>query len=181
MPLSGGNDEGLLLLPPLPGHILDVFSRTAFCYLATVEEVTGSPSTAVAHYSPHLCLMRFVWVSDPLHEGGGSLVLSTRRDSRKFFALQRNPHVAVLVHDDSALLSVTVYGDAEVCDGDEAERLRALHLARNPEYAQFISDRQRIAVVRIRVRTCRTADVNDRVHDIGPNAPSVRAAADTAV
>jgi inosine/xanthosine triphosphatase len=71
-----------------------------------------------------------------------------------------NPRVAVLVHDfahlrgvggndDSATsgsVAITLYGNASMPTGGEADALRAAHLARNPSSAHFISD-SRYAVV----------------------------------
>lgn len=156
--------DGQDLEPPLPPRVLDVLTQASFCYLATVE--SEGPISA-----PHLCLMRFTWVPAADTAAGGVLVLSTRRDSRKHAALVANPRVAVLIHaavdapdgGEPGELSVTVYGEAAVVDGVDAERLRALHLRRNPGYAQFITG-DGIAVVTVRLRTARVCDVLDRVH-----------------
>lgn len=60
------------------------------------------PPPARADNSPHLSLMSYTWLnSDP--ELGGVLVMSTRRNTKKYNALVANPHVAILVHDFSTL------------------------------------------------------------------------------
>jgi hypothetical protein len=93
--------------PPLPTSVLDVLASTTLAYLATVEEeedTSPSPSSPPSPppSSPHLSLMVYSFVVDARlspDDSPGLLVMSTRRDSKKFRALIRNPRVALLVHD----------------------------------------------------------------------------------
>ena len=177
------SEDSAAFTPPLPDRVLSLIARARVCYLATVEEG-----------GPHLCLMRMTWVPDAGDAAGGLLVLTTRRATRKFGALVAVPRVAVLMHDfahahagaaagaafgeapDAAgadgaashgTLSVTLYGDASVLEGAEAERLRAVHLAANVAYRQFIAGDD-IAVVGVRACLVRVCDVQDRVEDWTP-------------
>ena len=59
--------------------------------------------------------------------------------------------------------AVTLYGTAYVLDdGHDSERLRALHLERQPESAVFISG-EGIAVVTVLIHTARLCDSADKV------------------
>lgn len=122
--------------PPLPKAVLEVLSRTSLAYLATSQSD-----------EPHLSLMNFSVVS--LSEGSSSgegdigIVMSTKRATKKFEALEKNPKVAVLVHDFEGLkeqssssssesspvtdhyargsYSVTLYGQVEVLSSEESD------------------------------------------------------------
>ena len=79
--------------PPLPERVLAVMRSSRLSYLATVEDG-----------SPHLSLMNFTFVDHDARDAFfGCLVMSTRRDTKKFSALLTNPSVAVLLHDFDAL------------------------------------------------------------------------------
>jgi len=158
--------------PPLPAIVLHVLSRSRFCYLATSEE-----------NSPHLCLMCYTFI-EQLDLGSGCFIMSTKRATKKFTALTTNSRVAVLVHDfhssevknndeaiDSSILlqsrhhgtySVTVYGVCEILSGDEADKMRAKHAERNPDYRQFIFGED-VAMISILPDTARICDINDNV------------------
>lgn len=86
--------------PPLPRAVTDVLARTSLAYLATVEDG-----------SPHLSLMQFSLME---HEGDIAIVMSTKRATKKYAALVRNPAVALLVHDfDGLRHSGSAPGSAE--------------------------------------------------------------------
>ena len=133
-------------------RVLDVAEHA---YLATVE---GG--------APHLSLMRYTFQDLP--ELGHVLILTTRRDTKKFAALIAQPKVAVLIHDfqagshETGTLSITVYGNAVEMHGEVAERLRAAHVARNPHYEQFIIG-DNIAVISVQVTLARMCTVGDIV------------------
>lgn len=144
-------------VPPLPLTITRVLGRTRLAYLATCEEA-----------SPHLSLMNYSWIADDEALGGG-IVMTTRRDTKKFAALVANPRVALLVHDFRegstgvvGTCSITLYGDCRVQSGEAAERLRAAHLATNPEYANFIAG-VGIAVLWLQPTLARLVDLTDTV------------------
>ena len=123
------NQQGYV--PPLPAIVTDILSAASLCYLATSEDNI-----------PHLSLMNYTVVDDA--DVGLVIVLSTRRDTKKFQAIQSNPQVALLVHDFSAsgtggTASVTITGEITEAAGSQAAHFRAAHLARNPNMAQFIA------------------------------------------
>lgn len=75
--------------PPFPPEITNLLEAAWLCYLST------SLSDA-----PHVSLMAFTYDKDT-----ESVIFSTRRDTWKCRALERNPHCAFLVHDFPALKS----------------------------------------------------------------------------
>jgi nitroimidazol reductase NimA-like FMN-containing flavoprotein (pyridoxamine 5'-phosphate oxidase superfamily) len=156
--------DGCYIVPPLPAVITRLIKSSKLSYLATSED-----------NQPHLCLMNFSYLRDPeLSEIGGEngvIVMSTRRNTKKFQALLSNPNVAVLLHDFSAgssledtesACSVTVYGTVSIMDGAKAEELRASHLSANPLYPQFILGDD-IAIFCITPTQARMCDITDKV------------------
>lgn len=71
------------LLPPLPLAVVAVLRASRLCFLATND-----------NQEPHLSLMNFTYVQKE-----ETIVLCTRRDTKKFGQLTTNPKVAILVHD----------------------------------------------------------------------------------
>lgn len=96
-------------VPPLPEPVVQVLTRCCLCFLATSNDS-----------APHLSLMRFSFSSaldDPEKE---VVIVSTRRNTKKYQFILENKEVALLVHDFS--------GEAEE-DGQNYEELegRARH------------------------------------------------------
>ena len=148
----------------LPTAIVNVIEASSLCYLATV-----SP----ADPGPHLSAMTVSLRDDP--ELGHVLVMSTRRDTRKYAAIMKNDHVAVLLHDFDGLrdsgstasrgtLAVTLYGRARLQSGAAAERMRAAHLLRNASSPQFIADAASYVVFAVVPSSVTCCDVHDKVH-----------------
>ena len=138
--------------PPLPTVIVDVLNSANLCYLATSEDNI-----------PHLSLMNFSVVDE--QDIGCAIVLSTRRDTKKFAAIISNPRVAVLVHDfvgDHGTASVTINGTMHVTEGEQEERCRAAHLAKNAKMAQFIVGEQ-VAILVVTPQSARICNIQDKV------------------
>ena len=86
---------GKAIVPPLPSVVIELLRSTSLCFLATStvdhsEEEKGEP---------HLSLMRFTHCASVDVAGEDVVILSTRRDTKKFAMLTANPNVAILVHD----------------------------------------------------------------------------------
>ena len=155
-------------VPPLPKPVADALERSRLCFLAT-SGLTNEP---------HLSLMRFTFTSGLEEPGSEVMIISTRRDTKKFEIITMNRSVALLVHDfegsDDAdasnyeqirgrtRYSITLNGTVKVQSGELAERYRAIHLASNPSYSQFIVGED-IAIVTVNLERARVCDVNDRV------------------
>lgn len=69
--------------PPLPRVVTDILRASKLCYLATALEG-----------EPHLSLMNFTY-----HQLEEVILMSTRRDTKKFALLEANPKVSLLIHD----------------------------------------------------------------------------------
>lgn len=69
--------------PPLPDEVVEVLRTSKLCYLAT--QCDGNP---------HLSLMNFTYCRKE-----EVIILSTRRNTKKYYQIVENPKVAVLIHD----------------------------------------------------------------------------------
>jgi nitroimidazol reductase NimA-like FMN-containing flavoprotein (pyridoxamine 5'-phosphate oxidase superfamily) len=136
----------------LPQSINSLLEGEKICFLATSQED-----------QPHLSMMNFTYL--PAEE---LIILSTRRNTRKFFNMQKNSAVALLVY--RMPLSCTILGRAKIEEGEQAEHYRALHLARHKNMRQFISGPE-IAVVTVRIEQAMTADLQDEVYSWQPKHP----------
>ncbi|CAM9604074.1 unnamed protein product, partial [Discosporangium mesarthrocarpum] len=108
------------------------------------------------------------------------IVLSTRRDTKKYQLVKKAPNVAILVHDfggssgdrgksegassdgDEWRRAITLNGPACIQEGEKAEVYRSLHLQNNPGSKTFIVG-PNIAIITVQVQTARTCDIKDRV------------------
>jgi len=158
--------------PPLPKPVADALERSRLCFLATAGCATSDT------LEPHLSLMRFTYARGLEEPDSEVMVISTRRDTKKFQIITENHNVALLVHDfdtgaggdaanyiqidSTTRYSITLNGTVKVQQGELAERYRAVHLANNPSYSQFIVGED-IAIVTVHLTRARVCDVNDRV------------------
>eukprot|EP01031_Cornospumella_fuschlensis_P028481 gene28481-34379_t len=156
---SSANNNDQIFFPPLPDPVVNLLRCSKLCFLATQNDG-----------EPHLSLMNFTY--DRPTE---SIILCTRRNTKKFAQIASNRKVALLIHDFPHLdlanseghgrsWSMTLNGVCKIWDeGDkEGEALRAIHLNNNPDYAQFISGAE-IAVMQVGIEKVRMCDINDKV------------------
>ena len=166
--------------PPLPQSVLSVLQRASLLYLATAEDG-----------DPHLSLMNFATIEDA---GDIAIVFSTQRKTKKFEAIQKNPKVAILIHDFDGIrrdsgghadeplsdhfklgtCSVTVYGRVEQPEGVLLDRCRDAHMRVNHKYRHFIEGPD-VAILLVRPSLARICSVDDKVCTWA--APAVAAAA----
>lgn len=121
--------------------LTDLFESQKLAVLAT--ESDGQP---------HNCLVAFAY-SDDLK----NLVFATRRDTRKFQDVVKNPRVSVLIdnrsngeEDFQQAIAVTARGAARELTSQEQEQLSARYIARHPYLNSFIID-DNVAVLKIEV------------------------------
>ena len=155
--LSLSNNEEHMI-PPLPTIVQSLLSNAHLAYLSTSD---------VPNETSHLSLMRFTYLPED-----EVIVMSTRRDTKKFDLLRNQRGVAMLVHDFGSspvegTYSIALNGDCFIVDddGDEkllAERYRMKHLDHNPDYPQFIVG-ENIAILCVRVTSARICNINDKV------------------
>ena len=131
--------------------------------------------------------MTFTFVDDGAL--GPILVMTTRRDTQKWRALTANPQGAVLVHDFGAeaaapggaaprgTLAITLYGRVVMPTGASEDALRAAHLARNPDAANFIADNLSYALLAFQAEFVRMCNVKDEVSTWARAAEGVAAPA----
>lgn len=148
------------IFPPMPKIIVDILNASRLAFLATTQDNT-----------PHLSLMNFTYYQ--LEE---SIIISTRRDTKKFQQIQENPKIALLIHDFPHLegtggdelcgksFSITMNGTAQIIGENDVldEKYRQIHRLSNPDYQQFIVG-EKIAIIVLRIEKARCCDINDRV------------------
>ena len=148
------------IYPPMPKIIVDILNASRLAFLATTQDD-----------SPHLSLMNFTY-----YQQEESIIISTRRDTKKFKQIQENPKIALLIHDFPHLdgsesdtncgksFSITMNGTAQIIDADDVldEKYRQIHQQNNPDYRQFIVGKY-IAIIVLQIEKARCCDINDKV------------------
>lgn len=128
----------------LPQPIAALLEEEKICFLATSW-----------NDQPHLSMMNFTYL--PEEE---LIILSTRMNTKKFRNMQQNPAVALLFY--RLPQSCTVFGRANVEQGEQSDSYRARHLVHHPGMAQFIVG-PALAIITIRIESAITADLQDEV------------------
>eukprot|EP00930_Biecheleria_cincta_P068385 TRINITY_DN5578_c0_g2_i1.p1 TRINITY_DN5578_c0_g2~~TRINITY_DN5578_c0_g2_i1.p1 ORF type:complete len:279 (+),score=54.28 TRINITY_DN5578_c0_g2_i1:76-837(+) len=148
--------------PPLPEAVVFLLRSTRLGYLSTATQECGNTS-------PHLSLMNFTYVP-----GDEVIVMTTRRDTQKYYNLLAQPKVALLVHDFPTLrdqeekchgrtYSITLYGKVALPQHQkQEEKYRQLHLDNNPGSRNFIVG-DNIAVLIVCVECARLCNSDDKV------------------
>ena len=143
------------IFPPLPPEVVQTLSKRRQCFLATQHDG-----------EPHLSLMRFTY-----YQQDEVIILTTRRNTKKYNQIVSNPKVALLIHDfegehhdddTSSRFSITLNGEVDTDLGSDEERYRSLHLNNNASYEQFIVGPD-VAVLAVRIEKARICDINDKV------------------
>ncbi|KAG5186739.1 hypothetical protein JKP88DRAFT_36281 [Tribonema minus] len=156
--------------PPLPPEVVALLHKCSLCYLSTFTDD-----------HPHLSLMNFTY-----YQPDEVIIMSTRRDTKKYNLLQSSNNVAVLVHDfpgqrsrdgsssspplhlssdetgKMETFSITMNGRARIEAGEVAETYREEHRKNNPGSEQFIVG-DNIAIVSVKIETARICNLADKV------------------
>ena len=147
-----------------------MLSNCSLAYLSTVDKVNSTS---------HLSLMRFTYLDDGSDGLGEIVIMTTRKNTKKFDMLTKQQGVALLIHDfpnptkvendvtttstSSGIYSITLNGKCIILDDDnKSESLRKEHLKRNAEYSQFIVGEE-IAVLCVIIDSARICNINDEV------------------
>ena len=93
----------------------------------------------------HLCMMATCWEQEPyvslmnftFLENESKVILSTRKDSKKYHNVQHNKNMSLLIYSETDGISITLLGTASIPGADEEAIYKALHLEKN-ESPQFI-------------------------------------------
>jgi hypothetical protein len=104
-------------------------------------------------------------------DDGEVVILSTKRDTKKFDMLTKQNGVALLVHDfaqhgdgSDGVHSITLNGRCRILEDDDqrSKKYRQAHLQHNPDYPQFIVGDD-IAILCVFVSEARICNINDQV------------------
>lgn len=101
--------------------VKDLLKNEKLCTLATCVE-----------NNPYVSLMNFTYVEEE-----NKVILSTRRNSKKYENIIKNKNVSLLLFSLSSGLSATFLGKAMTTEGQEEERYRKMHMEKN-NMPQFI-------------------------------------------
>ncbi|PUU86189.1 pyridoxamine 5'-phosphate oxidase family protein [Halanaerobium sp.] len=107
----------------IPEEIKNLLENKNLCTMATTWED-----------KPYLSLMNFTYL-----ESENKIILSSRKNSRKYYNIQKNKNISLLVFSSSDKLSATLLGTAETIESGNAkeEQYRKTHLKKN-NMPQFI-------------------------------------------
>jgi nitroimidazol reductase NimA-like FMN-containing flavoprotein (pyridoxamine 5'-phosphate oxidase superfamily) len=105
----------------IPKNVKELLKNEKLCTLATCVE-----------NNPYVSLMNFTYVEDE-----NRVILSTRRNSKKYNNIIQNKKISLLLFSLSSGLSATFLGTAMPIEGEEEKRCRELHMKKN-NMPQFI-------------------------------------------
>ena len=159
--VENGQDSDVVFeeyVPPLPQNLKEMLCEAQLCHLSCIDDGAA----------PHTSLMNFTFVED----GADSLiVMTTRRDTKKYVLIEKNSTVGLLFHDFPQIqsnersfkltLSISITGLARIEVGSAAERYRKIHLNKNLQYAQFIEGGDK-AVITIKIMQARMCNIQVR-------------------
>ena len=166
------------LRPPFPKPIVHLLQSASLCHMG-VQLEDGTT---------HLCLMSFTYVPEEQ-----IIIMSTRRNTTKYRAIEMIDQVTLLIHNFATDLklnheaisnsgyfenanneyanthSITLYGNVNILSGEDAEEMRSKHLERHGDhYSQFIVG-QNIAVLSVEVESAKICNIKDEVTTWDPN------------
>lgn len=158
---DNGNDDNdmnsYVVYPPLPNQVVKLLMASRLCFLATQTN----------NNDPHLSLMNFTYF-----QAEEILIMTTRKNTKKYDQMKQNKSVAVLIHDfpnldvdkdktDGNTVSITLNGFSSIINDEIiANTYRNIHLQNNPDYKQFIEGNE---VIIIRIEKARICDIKDKV------------------
>jgi len=105
----------------IPKYTKDLLENQKLCTMATCWED-----------QPYLSLMNFTYV-----EAENKVILSSRRDSKKYFNIEKNKYISLLLFSDADKLSITFLGTAMTMAAEEEMHYREMHMKKN-NMPQFI-------------------------------------------
>ena len=134
----------------LTKDVKDLLINEKLCTLATcVEDM------------PYVSLMNYTYVEEE-----NKVILSTRKDSRKYENILRNKKISLLIFSSSSEVSATFLGTAITPEGDEEKRYRDMHLD-SAKMPQFILG-DHIGVIIFSIEKIIVSNKQDQVHYIKP-------------
>lgn len=117
----------------IPRNVKALLETEKLCAMATCQED-----------HPYLSLMNFTFIDEE-----NIIILSSRRESKKFNNIQHNKNVSLLLFSKSRELGATFLGSAETVERGEDHYYRELHHRRNNMPQFILGDNIGIIVFRI--------------------------------
>ncbi|KAK9457584.1 hypothetical protein V1511DRAFT_494054 [Dipodascopsis uninucleata] len=183
-PTEGFSHQDDDLESALPSDVIQCLQSARFLQLGT----------SYRDY-PHVSLMNYTYIpkgeAEP-YESDAVIVMTTERQTKKFFNMTANPRVSILVHDwvskqahaddpssapqgltqfllsmnqaELSSISATLNGQARIVTDDGEEKFfKEKHLNSNPSDARRFIDAANVAVVIVKVSSARVADMENNV------------------
>jgi nitroimidazol reductase NimA-like FMN-containing flavoprotein (pyridoxamine 5'-phosphate oxidase superfamily) len=135
----------------IPKEIKTLLKNNKLCSMATCW-----------NNQPYLSLMNFTYL-----ESENKVILSTKKNSRKYKNIQKNKNISLLVSSDSPKKSATFLGKAlTISPGDEKEKYyRKMHM-KNCDMPQFILGDE-ISLIIFEIEEIIVSDSQDNVKYFG--------------
>src|SRR6056297_1560341 len=105
----------------IPKDVKDLLKNEKLCAMATSWED-----------KPYLSLMNFTYVEEE-----NKVILSSRKNSKKYYNIQKNKHISLLLFSSSNKLSATFLGIAITMEDKKDKNYREMHMKKN-NMPQFI-------------------------------------------
>ncbi|KAK7205050.1 hypothetical protein BZA70DRAFT_278965 [Myxozyma melibiosi] len=179
--LEGADPE---IKTSLPADVISLLRSTRFLQLGTSY-----------HDYPHVSLMNHTYLPEGSalpYDSDALIVVTTERQTKKFFNISANPRVSILVHDwvakqtnpvpsnagpngltqfllsmnqaELSSISATLNGVARiVTDPEEEKFFKEKHLAANPTDARTFIDTDDSALIVIKVSSARVVDTDNNL------------------
>ncbi|MBI2617582.1 pyridoxamine 5'-phosphate oxidase family protein [Candidatus Gottesmanbacteria bacterium] len=127
---------------PIPLNILEYLKnkKQKFCTLAT----------ATADGRPHASMLKYAIMED------GTLILATHKNTKKWYDLTENGHVALVIGTSFEELNVQIHGNATIADENGKKQIEA-YTATHP-YLGEIKDNPDVVFIIIQPTWIRTTD-----------------------
>lgn len=129
----------------IPQNIKALLENRKLCAMATCWED-----------KPYLSLMNFTYI-----EAENKIILSSRKNSKKYFNIQKNNRISLLLFSDSNELSVTFLGNVISVSEQEEKHYRTLHMKKN-NMPQFILG-ENIGLIVFDIEKIVVSDKQDKV------------------
>ncbi|MGM0379821.1 MAG: pyridoxamine 5'-phosphate oxidase family protein [Bacillota bacterium] len=105
----------------IPKYIKEIIKREKLCTMATCWKD-----------EPYLSTMIFTYL-----DLENKIILSSKRDSKKFFNIKKNKNVSILIFSKDKELSITLVGNVEIVKKEKEKHYKKIHM-NNSKRSQFI-------------------------------------------
>ena len=137
----------------IPKDVKDLLKNKKLCTMATCWEA-----------KPYLSLMNFTYV-----EAENKVILSSRKNSKKYYNIQKNKHISLLLYSSSNKLSVTLLGTAITMENKEEKHYREMHMKKNNKPQFILGDN--IGLIVFIIEQIIVSDNQDKVKRINGLSP----------